>query len=134
MGNNNNKYSQVSTNETKEYQFYVMISGQTDSIFLGHTTNQLRDVLHAHVDQFIKWKKGVDQSHPSFHVLQYADACIVSLEKCVCSSKEEIYDRRQFYFQQLKNLTAFRESLINKEQIHLTNYVQSKQYLVDLIG
>lgn len=95
-------------------KIYKIISGQTNIIYIGSTTQQLCRRKAVHVAE-IKNNKNTN----SREILQYDDSRIILIELFPCNSKDELSAREQFHIEQNKNICCNNwpvESKINKDK------------------
>jgi len=75
-------------------KIYTIRSHQTDDIYIGSTTQSLKERLRGHKKVYNSWKNGRGSNYvSSYDILKYDDVYIELLEDCSCERKEQLHKR-----------------------------------------
>ncbi len=81
-------------------KIYKITSPSTDKIYIGSTTQLLKERFSQHRSRFKKCRK----QYSSRHLLKYNDCIIELIEDYPCNSKNELIEREQFYVNLYKQI------------------------------
>ena len=89
----------VNYNNGKVYKICCNI---TNKIYVGSTTCELSHRLATHVSNYKKFLNGKYHYVTSFKILEKGDYSIILLEKCPCSSRDELAMRERYWYDTLE--------------------------------
>jgi adenylate kinase family enzyme len=102
--NDANNADSASDNEANQYvngKIYMIVSSETDAIYIGSTTQSLKRRLSEHRRDYKHYLQGKCRYISSFELIKFSDSCeITLLEAFPCESNEELRKREQYYIKQ----------------------------------
>jgi len=92
------------TNRYARGKIYKIVSENTDKVYVGSTTEKtLARRLAKHVELHREYLKGNQRRYTSsFDIIEKGDYSIVLLENFPCESKDELFARERYYYEQQK--------------------------------
>ena len=103
-------------NKYNNGKIYKIISNQTDNIYIGSTTKELKQRYNQHRAYYKKYVAGKNVQIKSVEILKLGEpGCeIILIENYPCSSKQALLEREQFY------LDKFQAICVNKNKAFRT--------------
>lgn len=89
----------------KKSKIYKLVSNQTNSIYVGSTTQTLALRIAGHRREYKKWMN--DNNHHylySYKILEYDDADIILIENFECNNKDELHARERHHIELNKDI------------------------------
>ena len=84
-------------------KIYKIVCNVTGKQYIGSTTKKyLCDRLSSHVCKYKMWKNEKHHYVSSFAVVESGNYNIILVEKCPCTSKEELYARERHFIESLE--------------------------------
>ena len=76
---------------------YKLYSPHMQEIYIGSTTQTLKQRLKSHKDHFEAWKRGTGAWISSFWILEQGDVKIAALEKHPGAHRDFLWEREEFW-------------------------------------
>ena len=110
-------------------KIYKIIAPNSNNIYIGSTTGNLKVRLRAHLSSYKRFLNGKSKNYcSSFEILKCFGFKIVPIEFLVCSSRKELLGREGYYINKFSNIC------VNKIISGRTKKESQYAYIKKLIG
>jgi hypothetical protein len=96
-------------------KIYTIRSHQTDDVYIGSTTQSLKERLRGHKKDYNSWKNGKRNYTSSYEIIKYDDAYIELLEDVNCERKEQLHKREGELIREMDCVNKFIPCRTDKE-------------------
>ena len=80
-------------------RIYKITSSQTNAVYIGSTTESIRERLSKHKSNYKRFQDGKYCNVSSFEIIQYADAVIELIEEQEFKDKQDMLFRERYYIE-----------------------------------
>ena len=115
-------------NKFRKGKIYMLVSDQTDKVYIGSTCNKLVKRLYQHVSEFRRFQRGKCHYLSSFDIIEAGNARIVILEDYPSNNKTELLLRENYWINKYKNIAVNRQMAITDQKEYKRRYDKLKEW------